>query len=54
MAEEEVVSEDELKDGYVEDVITPSATRAKLASALDMLIGKRVQRLPKKHNNLFI
>ena len=39
---------------YVEDVITPSATRAKLASALDMLIGKRVQRLPKKHNNLFI
>lgn len=41
-------------NGYVEDVITPSATRAKLASALDMLIGKRVQRLPKKHNNLFI
>lgn len=41
-------------NGYVEDIITPSATRAKLASALDMLIGKRVQRLPKKHNNLFI
>ena len=41
-------------NGYVEDVITPSATRAKLASALDMLIGKRVQRLPKEHNNLFI
>lgn len=41
-------------NGYVEDVITLSATRAKLASALDMLIGKRVQRLPKKHNNLFI
>lgn len=41
-------------NGYVEDVITPSATRTKLASALDMLIGKRVQRLPKKHNNLFI
>lgn len=41
-------------NGYVEDVIAPSATRAKVASALDMLIGKRVQRLPKKHNNLFI
>lgn len=41
-------------NGYIEDVIIPSATRAKLASALDMLIGKRVQRLPKKHNNLFI
>lgn len=41
-------------NGYVEDVIAPAATRAKVASAIDMLIGKRVQRLPKKHNNLFI
>lgn len=40
--------------GYVEDIIAPAATRAKVASAIDMLIGKRVQRLPKKHNNLFI
>ncbi len=45
---------DAAAEGYVEDIIAPAATRAKTAAALDMLIGKRVQRLPKKHNNLFI
>lgn len=40
--------------GYVEDVIDPADTRAKLIAALDMLAGKRVTRLPKKHANLQI
>lgn len=38
-------------DGFVQDVIEPSETRVKLYAALDMLAGKRVTRLPKKHAN---
>ena len=38
-------------DGFVQDVIEPSETRLKLKAALDMLAGKRVTRLPKKHAN---
>lgn len=38
-------------DGFVQDVIEPSETRLKLYAALDMLAGKRVTRLPKKHAN---
>ena len=41
-------------DGYVDDIIEPSVTRAKLISALDMLCNKRVSTMPKKHNNLYI
>lgn len=37
--------------GFVQDVIEPSETRLKLYAALDMLAGKRVTRLPKKHAN---
>lgn len=41
-------------NGYVEDVINPSETRDKLFSILDMLSGKRVSKLPKKHGNINI
>jgi len=37
--------------GYVDDVIDPAATRARLASALTMLLGKRESRPAKKHGN---
>ena len=41
-------------DGYIDDIIEPAETRARLASSLDMLCNKRVSTLPKKHNNIFI
>jgi len=37
--------------GYVDDVIDPADTRARLASALAMLLGKRESRPAKKHGN---
>ncbi|GAB1455549.1 MAG: carboxyl transferase domain-containing protein [Spirochaetia bacterium] len=37
--------------GYVDDVIDPSQTRVRLASALTMLLGKRESRPTKKHGN---
>ena len=39
-------------EGYVEDVINPDETRAKVVAHLEMLAGKRVSRLPKKHANI--
>ncbi len=39
-------------DGYVEDVIDPASTRDVLITTLDMLAGKRVSKLPKKHGNM--
>lgn len=38
--------------GCIDEVISASDTRAVISSALDMLSGKRVTKLPKKHNNL--
>ncbi len=38
--------------GHVDDVIEPSETRGAVLSALDMLSGKRVTTLPKKHGNI--
>lgn len=38
--------------GYVEDVIKPEDTRARVYTALDMLSGKRVSQLPKKHSTI--
>ncbi|HOL84449.1 acyl-CoA carboxylase subunit beta [Thermoclostridium caenicola] len=38
--------------GYVDDVIEPATTRQRIASALDMLAGKRETRPPKKHGNI--
>ncbi len=38
--------------GFIEDVVAPEDTRAKLFALLDMMAGKRVSRLPKKHANI--
>lgn len=38
--------------GHIDDVIDPADTRAALIAALDMLAGKRVSNLPKKHGNM--
>lgn len=40
------------ENGYVEDIVTEDALRAKLISALDMLSGKRVPTLAKKHSTI--
>ena len=38
--------------GFVDGIITVADTRKTLIAALDILAGKRVSRLPKKHNNI--
>lgn len=38
--------------GFVDDVIDPAETRARIGDALDMLQSKRDSRPPKKHGNL--
>lgn len=38
--------------GFVDDIIEPSATRPRLADALNMLASKQETRPPKKHGNL--
>jgi acetyl-CoA carboxylase carboxyltransferase component len=38
--------------GYIDDVIEPATTRTRLASAFEMLSGKRESRPAKKHGNL--
>ena len=37
------------KMGYIDEVIYPSETRQRLAGALELAVGKRENRLPKKH-----
>ena len=39
-------------NGYLTDVVEPGETKAKLMALLEMLEGKRVTRLPKKHSNI--
>ncbi|WP_164997177.1 carboxyl transferase domain-containing protein [Clostridium minihomine] len=39
-------------DGYIEDIILPGETRERLITQLELLAGKRVSTLPKKHSNL--
>ena len=39
-------------DGVVDMVIDPAATRTQLINTLEMLAGKRVSSLPKKHSNM--
>ena len=36
----------------IDDIIEPSETRSAIISALEILAGKRVTRLPKKHSNM--
>jgi len=38
--------------GYIDGVVQPSATRARIAQALAMLAGKRDTNPPKKHGNI--
>ena len=38
--------------GCIDEIIDAAETKAKLASALEILAGKRVAKLPKKHNNI--
>ena len=38
--------------GYVDEVILPSETRARVAAALAMLENKRQSMPPKKHGNI--
>ncbi len=38
--------------GYVTDIVTVAETKARLIGLLDMLSGKRVTKLPKKHANI--
>lgn len=38
--------------GCIDEVISASSTREVLSSAIDILSGKRVTKLPKKHNNI--
>lgn len=38
--------------GHIDDVIEPAQTRSVVIYALDMLSGKRVSTLPKKHGNI--
>lgn len=39
-------------NGFVEDIILPEETRSKVIAGLEMLAGKRVSGLPKKHSNI--
>ena len=39
-------------NGYIDDVIAPSETRASIVMALDMLASKKVTRMAKKHSNI--
>lgn len=38
--------------GYIDEIIDKTQTRNVITSALDVMSGKRVQKLPKKHNNI--
>jgi acetyl-CoA carboxylase carboxyltransferase component len=38
--------------GYIDEVIDPKETRARLSRALDMLQNKRDSNPPKKHGNI--
>lgn len=39
-------------DGYIDDIIDPAEAMAKITAALEMLSGKRVSTLDKKHSNM--
>ncbi len=52
--EQELTAMRAAENGYVDDIIDASLTRARIISAVDMLCNKRVSTLPKKHNNLYV
>lgn len=49
-----LTAENAAANGYINDIIPPSGTRAAVAASVEMLANKRVSTLPKKHNNLYI
>lgn len=49
-----LTAENAAANGYINDIITPENTRKSVASALEMLMNKRVSTLPKKHNNIYL
>ncbi len=40
------------EDGFIDDIIIPSATRKHIIAALEMLYTKRVQTVAKKHGSI--
>lgn len=40
------------KAGYVDDIIDPAQTRQRVIAAFEMLAGKRVSSIPRKHDNM--
>ena len=40
------------EDNCIDDIINPADTRATIITALEILAGKRISRLPKKHSNM--
>lgn len=40
------------EDNCIDDIIDPADTRATIITALEILAGKRISRLPKKHSNM--
>lgn len=40
------------ENDYIDDIIDAADTRSTLISAMDILSGKRIHKLPKKHNNI--
>lgn len=51
-AETEVSAFNAAENNCVDTVIAPADTRRTLIDALEVLAGKRVSRLPKKHSNM--
>lgn len=51
-AQRELTALNAAQCGYVDDVISESQLRVKIAQALDMLSSKRVETLPKKHSTI--
>ena len=40
------------ENGYIDGIVAPDSVRETLVAALDIMAGKRVSKLPKKHNNI--
>ena len=51
-AEAEKLSQNQVVQGIIEEIIVPRDTRKRVAVLLDALKDKSDVRLPKKHNNI--